>query len=44
MLLTAIGPGANLFITIVAILAAFGAGISIIDFLNTKEENEKLEE
>jgi hypothetical protein len=44
MLLTTIAPGANLFITIVAILAAAGAGISIVDFLRTKEENEKLEE
>ncbi len=38
MFLTTIAWGANLFITIIVILIAFGAGLTITDFLNTKEK------
>lgn len=33
-----IGDGANLFITIFACLAAFGAALGLLDFKNTKEK------
>lgn len=35
-----VGDGADLFITIVAILVAFGAGISFLDKRKTEKENE----
>jgi len=34
-----IGDGASLFITIIACLAAFGAGMSAIDMGRTKKQN-----
>lgn len=33
-----IGDGASLFITIVACLAAFGAALSVLDVIKSKEE------
>lgn len=47
MLLQTIAPGANLFIIIVAVLVAAGAGLTATDFLRTKareKEWEKAEE
>ena len=41
MLLTTIAWGANLFITIIVILIAFGAGLTITDFLKTKKKEEE---
>ncbi|WP_281349516.1 hypothetical protein [Fulvivirga aurantia] len=38
-----IGDGANLFITIVACLAGFGAALNILDVRKTKEENKSEE-
>lgn len=34
-----IGDGASLFITIVACLAAFGAGVGLLDFQKTKKDS-----
>ncbi|HEX5169157.1 MAG TPA: hypothetical protein VFW11_08270 [Cyclobacteriaceae bacterium] len=36
-----IGNGANLFITIVAVLIGFAAAMGYIDFLKTKNEEKK---
>lgn len=38
-----IGDGANLFINIVVILLAVGAGLTTTDFLRTKKNEEELE-
>ena len=43
MLLTTIAWGANLFITIVVILIAFGAGLTMTDFLKTKSKEDEME-
>lgn len=39
-----VGDGANLFITIVAVLAAFGAGVAVLDKRKTEKENKAREE
>ena len=44
MFLTTIAWGANLFITIVVILIAFGAGLTVTDFLKTKKKEEEWQE
>ena len=36
-----VGDGASLFITIVACLAAFGAGLGALDFMKSKKEEHK---
>ncbi len=36
-----IGDGANLFITIVAVVIAFGAAVGYIDFVKTSKEEKK---
>ena len=36
-----IGDGANLFITIVAVIIGFAAALGYIDFLKTKKEEKK---
>ena len=37
--ITYVGDGADLFITIVACLAAFGAGLNAIDVIRTNKQN-----
>ena len=44
MFLITIAWGANLFITIVTLLIAFGAGLTVTDFLKTKEKEKDWEE
>ena len=39
-----IGDGANLFITIVAVLIGFAAALGYVDFQKTKKEQEKKEQ
>lgn len=39
-----IGDGANLFITIVAVLIGFAAALGYVDFQKTKKEEEKKEQ
>ncbi len=39
-----IGDGANLFITIVACLVAFGAALNALDVIKVKKENKTDEE
>ncbi len=36
-----IGEGANIFITIVAVLIGFATALGYVDFLKTKKEEEK---
>ena len=43
LLLMTIGSGANLFIIIVVLLLAFGAGISATDFLKQKDKEKDYE-
>ena len=44
MLLTTVAWGANLFITIMVILIAFGAGLTVTDFLKTKKKEQERED
>jgi len=44
MLLIIVGFGANLFVLIVIVLLAFAAGLSVTDFLKTKDRDEKHQE